>query len=341
MFLTNKTQRASMALAEGQRARALLLADRSTYSVDVTLEGQVDITGAVTAILNRGSLFAALTAIGLEEEGGERWNVDARALRHYAEASAPSKLSATRLTNTAVGTYVLKEHMRIHFAHPLSVDPRETSYREHNPGLRLEVFFDLAAGAISRLVKGGAAQLSNVKVTVAEVSERLTDAGELPFFIPVVRMISMPVAQAQTDLTVEIKTTNRIRAMVVSQDTAEGEVNDIIKSAILRGDNTFILGPEAQRWDDLARAQEYEFGGDVYETAKGSHVCFNFQTHGKLGKVLYPAVQDRNMRFVFDAAPSAGKAGSTIRVMLVELEHDNYQGPDGRRVTRADLPFAA
>jgi hypothetical protein len=344
-YRLQQSQRSSITPTPGERSTTLLLAKKQTQFLDVLVSAQLDITvAAATAIRNRGSILAAFDEMGITEAGGDKWVVDPRVLKFLAETAAPSALTSSRLTSTAVGTYQLKEHFRIALAHPFSVNPRETAYMEHDPTLRLEFFAKLngTSNGVAKLVNAGGATvaLSNIKITIRQGYDG-EEAG-LPLFIPLVRALTLNVAAASTELPMEIKTTNRLRAMVVSQDTTPvGEVTDIINKAQLRGDSRFWLGPEMLSWDELARAQEFEYGGDVYSGPKGAHVMFNFQRFGRLADVLNPAQQDINMRWVFDCQPSvtAGVTSSIIRVTLIELVRDGYVGPDGRRVVAPVLPY--
>lgn len=314
----------------GQRQYNPLHTTCQTHRLDITIEGDLVITANVTAIINRGSIVAAFDAIGMDENGTDRVNADARQLRELAEFGVESSLSTTRQTVLTAGTVHLKETFPLYFAHPRSLDPTETAFLVRDPKQSLRLFHVLngTANGVAKIVTGGTATLQNVKVSVTQVMDEYETAR--PLFIPNFRMIQVPVTQAQTALDVNIVTSQFLRAITVMQDTNVGEVSDIISSLALLGDMRQLLGPTLHDWDIITRRQEIEQGGAVYSPR--AYYRRNFQLNGRLTEIWNPA-QDNNLKFRFNCQPSAtgGATTSMIRILLEELVRDpSARTPDGR-----------
>lgn len=303
-----------------------------THRLQFTVEADVQISvGAATAIRNRGSVLAMIDEMGVEEAGGERTVLDGRLAGIIAQAYAPSTLSATRQTALAVATYTLRESISIHYASPISANPAETTFRERNVKRRLQAFVKFKTGNLGdNVLQAGAATLTvtNVRVRIRHTYDDRSTSR--PFYIPTYRQQVAQVASANTDLKEEVKTEKFLRLVAIQQDSDVGEVPDIIRAVEFRGDRRHIIGPNKIAWDDLARDQEEEFGGAVYSPAtvppglgQNAYLVLNFQKGGRLSNIINPN-DDTNLRFVFDAAPSAvaGAANGKIRLGIVELEQD-------------------
>lgn len=349
MFTLHRSNRPRIVPVAGERSTSKLLNGVQTQFVNVRKTARVAITVApVTAIRNRGSVQALFTEEGIMQGGNIVSLVDPRVTKFVSEASSGSDHTDTRLAAVAVATTTLVEHSRLYFAHPYAANPRETSFVERDPGVDLAYFctLDPTLNGRNRLVEVGGATvvIDQISVTVQQGYD--AEEGSLPLFLPTARQIVQGVPAANPELEVFVRTNNRIRAISILQEATfagggNAEVTDIINRVVLRGDRGFIIGPEFMPWDDLAREQEYEFGGDVYASTRGSHVHLNFQQWGRLSKVLDPLRQDLNLRFVFDAQPTAaaGATASSIKITLWELERDLYVDPaTGRRVVTPSLP---
>lgn len=347
--LKRSTRQTLVPLTTGDRTRIKLLNDENTEYLNIRGSARVNITTAATGVRNRGSVWALFTELGIEENGQVRWLGDPRALAHASEAATPSAKTKTRLATGAVQTLTLVDQIRLPFAHPFAINPQETAFREENIQQSLDFFatLDGTNSGIARVLNVGAgvATVDQISLVVQQGYNESNDPTKLPLFRPTVRKIVQAVNGATSALEIFIRTTNRLRGMTISQiDNTVGEVTDILNTVQLRGDKTFVIGPEPMPWDDLAREQEFEFGGDVYATSQGSHVHLNFEQFGRLSRVLNPMVQDVNMRLVVDCQPTsaAGATGSNIVIHLYELEQDPYVDPTtGRRVTAPTLPFNA
>lgn len=315
----------------GQRQYNPLHTTAQSHRLHVRVEGDLNVTVAGTAVLNRGSILAAFTEMGLDENGTDQMKLDARALRQMAEYGVESGLSKTRAASAAVATTHLVEEFPLFFAHPRSLNPRETAFLVRDPKQSLRFFHSLAANAngVANIIQGGTATLSNVKVTIVQVMDEFETAR--PLFIPRLRQVSVPVVQAQGALELNIITGQYLRGLLIQQDSSLGEVADIINAMALYGDARQIFGPEMASFDTLARSQEVSFGGDVYGGGNG-YMFVNFQPNGRLSDIWNP-LQDNNLRFRFDCQPTAkaGAAASIIRVVLIELVRDpSARTPDGR-----------
>lgn len=322
MLRLQKNPRNAIVPIAGDRVFSRLINAVQSHYVDLTVTATVQISVAnATAVRNRGSVMALFDEIGIDENGTDRWLMRGNVARVFTEMAAIKSPQTVRLTSPNIGTTNLRETVRLYFAHPYAANPRETAFLEHDTRQLLQVFVKLAAsGGVDRLVTIGGATvaITNLKVTVQhEYDAQETDR---PYFIPIVRQIVTPVTGTQANQQVFIKTSNALRALVISQeDTVLGEVTDIINALAFRGDFRDLIGPLAHPWKDLVDESQILFGGDMTSYA---HLGMNFQRHGRLASVLNPN-QDNNLRFEFDDQISAtGTGTSQIRITTVELLHD-------------------
>jgi hypothetical protein len=309
----------------GRRESSRMINGAQSHFVTLRITGDVVISvAAATAILNRGSILAAFDEIGISENGTDVHLYDGKVLRFLSEMSAPSALSAVRLTSTAVGTTSLSESVRIYFAHPYAANPRETAFLEHNVQQALEVFVKQRANAATFLATAGAATVVLQNVSVKITQGYVGTETDRPFYIPKVYQQVVSVTGANTQLQEYIKTNNALRAIVVSQETTGiGEVSDVLNGLRLKGDSRDIIGPNSMTLAELQEDGEFEFGGAVVASNR-SHVGFNFQQFGRLANLLTPG-QDVNLRFEFDVQKSVIDAASTsqLRITRVELSPDS------------------
>lgn len=323
--------RKAIALIAGDRAYSDLVNAVQTYALRFTAAATVTIgAGGGTAILNRGSIWALFDEVGLSENGTDKALLNGRMARFFSELFAPSQLSATRLGSTAAGVYTLREQLTLWFTSPLSANQAETTFREHVVKNALQAFAKLtsaANGGIGKVLSGAPAgsSITTPTFSVEQVYDQRTT--KKPKFIPTYRQITLAIPSAATDWQLDIKTTKFLRAMAVQVDSDAGEVPDVINKAQLLGDFRQLIGPGGVAWDDLIRSQEAEFGGQVFVDGAsfGAKAYFgqNFQQGGRLSNVINPA-DDVNLRWIFDAQPSAlaGATNAKIIVALAELETD-------------------
>jgi hypothetical protein len=330
-YKTQIAPRKAFQLIAGDRAFVDLVNAVQTHSLRFTAAATATIgAGGGTAILNRGSIWALFDELGLSENGVDKCLLNGRMARFFAEMVAPSQLSATRLGSTAAGAYPLKETLTIHFAWPLAASPAETTFREHVVKNAVSAFAKLTAaanGGIGKILSGAPAgsSITTPTLKIEHVYDQRTTRK--PHFIPTFRQLTLAIPSAATDWQLDIKTTKFLRALVVQSDSDAGEVPDIINNLQLIGDFRQLIGPGATPWDDLIRAQEGQFGGQVFVDGatfgQKAYLGQNFQQGGRLSNVINPA-DDVNLRFIFDAQPSAlaGATNGKIVVALAELETD-------------------
>lgn len=301
-------------LANGGRTEYLTFTARARVTISVA---------AITAILNRGSVWSLFPQVVLDENGDQRQFVHGRVLRFVSEMSAPSALSATRLTSLEVGTTMLEETARMYFSHPMSLDPTETAYIEQNIQQTLLASVRQAVNLATNLTTPGAGTvvIDQVSVDVLQSFRKVKQGDVPPFFVPTSRELIVPITGALTAYPIPLLTTKPVRHLIVSQETTTvGEVGDIITRFALKGDYTNIVGPSSVSYADWVLAQEYEFGGAVV-SANRAHMGFNFQRYGRLSNVFSP-VQDANLRLEVDANVSASAGNSQLRITLFELSRD-------------------
>lgn len=328
-YKVRKSQRPQYAYAAGaqsvdagQRQFNRLLGQGQTAFLTVVITATLQITVAGTDIRNRGSIMAAFDEMGIVENGKDRQFIDPRILRFISEAATPSAPTAVRLASaTAVATTQLRETFRVYFAHPYSLNPRETNFIVRDPTADFSFFHKLNAtnNGLAKILTGGTATLTNVVVKVQQSMDEFE--GDRPSFIPTIRMISQKVTGADSSLDIFLRPQNYVRAIVIQEDSNIGEVSDIINKIQVHGDRREIFGPEMNDYDLLQQAQEYDWGGSMLGAP--AYLLINFQENGRLANVWNPS-QDSNLRLTVDCQPSvtAGVTTSTIRVALLELERD-------------------
>lgn len=325
----------------GKRAYAQLEAGRHTRFLTMLVAATLQITVAATAVINGGSVLAAFDDLGVNEAGRDQMFGDPRLWSFFSELHRPSAGTSTRLTSVGVQTVQLREQLLIPFENPYSVVPREVALREADVKKALRLFYSLNGtnNGIARIVNGGTATLTALSVS----AQQHTDEHELvlPAFAPRAEMISLKIPQAGK-YEVLLPASDYIRGLTILQDTATlGYQSDIITDIQLKGDRNWFIGNAGPvPYEDFARRQEFEYGGNVFAAVNKALVHVNFQKYGRLSKILSPA-QDTGLKLIFTAAPSvvAGAGASEIKILVHKLERDQRTGPDGRRVTSPALDF--
>lgn len=334
MFSTIQAPLAALTVfAANVRAATLLRNAMRTLKLRVTVTGTVNVTAAGTGIRNRGSLLAAFDRIGLSENGKDRWNLDPRALRMLSECYSAGQGSPTRLTSaqaTAIGDYDLRETFDMHLAVPTTASPTETAFVEEDTRTALE-FFVVPNLLASKIVAGGTAALSNLRVEVEQIHDDKSD--ERPLFVPICREIVANCTASNTAEPIYLRSELYIRGFMLSQDSDIGEVTDIVNGVALIGDHRALIGPTPVKWQNLVDGQFAELGGRVLDTS--AHLFLPTIRHARLSTALNPAA-DRNLRFVFDWQPSVTAGATNSKVRITVLEFERIAG-----VTADPLPFEA
>lgn len=332
---TNANTKAYSRLISGVKTLGLLFRLRAT----ITLAG-----GPATALRRAGSAFGLIDQIGLEDNGRDVANMSGLMLRFLSQMVSAQHLTATRITSYANGATALEETAFLPFAWPQSVSPIETAFVERDPRNALQAFAVWNNTGTKLVATGGTAVLSAVTLTVQQVLD--PDMGRQPVFIPEYRVISQPITASVINNPIYLKTNQFLRGLVIQQDTDIGEVDDIITSLTIRDDSRDYVGPNPVLFEDLARAQELQFGGNMHafgfdgsaaatQPNLNAYLGVNFQEAGRLSRALNPEA-GQNLRLEVTGLPSVtgGAATSSIRTLLMELT----RWP-GR--TTPTIPFAA
>jgi hypothetical protein len=324
MFKQNLNARPAIAGVAGQRVSSRLINGVQTHFVQARSSGTINITVGATRVINKGSIWGCWDEFGLNENGRDRVLLDGRVSRYLGEMHSPSALSSTRLAGVGVAATPLVESTRIWFAHPLSIAPQETVFRERDPRQALEIFGKLRAdGGQGGLVNGGTSTMTVVPSIALEHGYDDTTEAD-PVFIPSVRQQIVSVTGTNTGLTEFIKTSNFIRALVIQQDSDAGEIGDLIAALALRADGDDIIGPAQVAWDNLERGQEFEFGGAVFTAGLlnggSSYLGINFQSNGKLANVVSPSLLNLRLEMSVATSAQAGATNGKIRITILELE---------------------
>lgn len=325
-----QTLQMSTTAPAGFRQTSQILSGFRVHSFRLTIRGTVILAGGpATALRNAGSLWGAITSVGLVENGVDRWNVPGNFLRYISEFVAAQPQPYQRITSLADGAYNLEESVQIPFAWPIAVAPVETCFVERNPRQASYVFAVLNPAGTQLVTTGGTATLSNVTITVEQVYDDLLSIQ--PAFVPTARMVQQQITGASTNLDFFLRTTERLRMVVVGQQTAVGDVEDIISQLALRGDFRDLIGPGQVNWDDLVKGinmaqqggglRNFGYSTSAAQPQQDVYLGLNFQENGRLGNTLDPNT-DVNLRLNLTAQPSvvAGATVSYVNACLLELE---------------------
>lgn len=302
-------------LANGKRTFALTLRFRQTATVAVA---------PLTAVRNRGSLLSQFTKIGINDNGRDVVNIDARSAQIIGGVHSGQVLPFTRLA-TPIAVYALEETVYIPLANPLSVSPSETAFSERNPNTRLRAFVTWVPDN-TQIANVGGATLTLGTPTVEVIQHYDDDRGAVPSKLsPFWREIVQPVATTNNALRTLFDSSLRLRGMLIQQDTNIGEVNDILTNGFRflgdtqGGQGRTFIGPAQIPYANLQQKVLAEYGGDM--AAGAGYLYLNWQRGGRLAEVIDEA-KSANLRMESNVAPSvtAGVTSSNIRITVLELE---------------------
>lgn len=306
------------AAPDGQRAKTQGENNKRTERYNCTVSGQVDVTVAGLGLRNRGSILAAITDLGFIDGGADKIVVDARLARFIAEAMSQSALPATRLGGVGIqAASLLRETFPLWLASPRTVNPNETKYVEANKQLAQEVFIT-PLRTIGRFAGGApTGTVTNLQMQVEQVYDDLV--GVAPVLNGYMRQITQDVPGANPGLKIDLRGSRYMRGLAIQQDSDAGEVNDIIRALVLRGDNQAIYGDRAIPYQNLVEHSAEDFGGAV--VAQGGYLFIDFVRYGRLTSLWNP-YQDTNLRLELDVTPSVtvGATSSKVRVAVWEME---------------------
>ena len=297
-------------LANGKRTLGLYFRFRQTVTVAVA---------PLTNLRNRGSLLSQFTKIGLNDNGRDVVNIDARAAQVIGQAHSARVLTSTRLA-TPIAVYNLEEIVYLPLANPLSVSPSETAFTEVNPFTRLRAFVTWVPDATLIANNAGGSTLTLGTPTVEVIQNYDSDRGAvLSLLSPYYREIVAPIATANATLRTLFDSGLRLRGMLIQQDSNIGEVTDIISSFRLLGDQATFIGPQQVTYANQQQQSETQFAGDLALTS--GYLFVNFQRGGRLSNVINQAAI-ANLRMESNVTPSvtAGVTSSNLRITLLELE---------------------
>jgi hypothetical protein len=338
----------SVVAVANQDAFIQLVNSVQTIRLLVSLTAVMTITAPVTTIQGTGSLSQAVR-IGLVDAGTDRVRVEGKSLLFIANCWAPSAVTETAITTTGNQVTTMLCRFPVWFASPFSANPMEAAFLERDPNTVLQfAVFQKSTTPASFIVAGGTAVLGAITASVTQ--EAQFNRTTLPYYIPTMREVTMPVTNANANMDFILNTKlNKLRGILLAQDTNVGTVNDIIQptsSLALLGDNAQLIGPQLIPIDQLAELQEFEFGGSVYPVTNASWLCsqrgaqifFHFQKWGRLANLLNPQ-EYTNLRFNVNVNVSAqvGATTSLLRATLLEMERPPKAGD---RAVVAPLPAA-
>lgn len=317
MFKDMLVDKGALALRPGKRDNSQLDNGTRIKRVSGVVKGTLNITAPVASILNRGSVLGGLDVVGLNLDGKDRIAADARAMRVAQELFSRREFVATRAASLAIGAYALEESFTIFCAQPQLAVPDETALTERATGINVNFFANTRPVPAAGLVKGGAATLDNLSINVTE--EYDLERGELPLLRPFVYEISQDVLQANKALELPLRPSAYLAALLIQQDTDDGEVSDIINTVQLIADGGKGIIPYPTPYQDLVSKTAIS---DDYQSAEGkSYLMLDFMSDAKLSRIINPVAWP-NLRFRFDCQPSVGRTGSKIRVTLWTYEED-------------------
>lgn len=298
---------------------------------NLTISGNVAI-GAVNAasLANRGSILSLAQQIGFEDAGLDVVNADARLMGVYADAFSTRPRFATRLTaaQLVIGNANLIESVPIWLAAPQTVNPAETKYSEVNKQSLLRFFVNpnvptAAANQFGGVANPGAGTTftwTALKADVTAVYDNMVTTP--PLYTAYLRQITVPVTAALNGFKIDLRGTRYVRAIVIQQDSAVGEVSDIISALVLRGDDKSIFGDKSIPFVDLQHMLGEEQGLDPVS----GYLCIDMCRFGRL-KSMWNPFQDTNFRLELDTTVSAS-GSPVVRVLMVEYQKTDSTHPD-------------
>lgn len=310
--------------AVASRRTILLDNGKRTHKFLVTVKARATVAGgALTAILNRGSLLAMIDNAGLID-GDEKVKLPAQVLGFITDLFRPGGRTAVRLTNTANGVYNLVEYFEVFFAQPFSIDPGETAYVEKNIETQLKAFFDYNADATKIGVVGaGTFVVDQFTIKVTQIHDN-SRARKVPELRPYLRLVQdQEVTGALVDKSIKLDTTRRTRAYIIHQyTTGVGEVSDILTQLRLKNSRAQIIGDKYLDFADLQRINEGQWSGFSLGAGPGvggPYAVIDLQESGRLARMA-TATEDPNMELLINAAPSASAGTSHVAIYALELE---------------------
>jgi hypothetical protein len=335
------TSRGTMTVAPagGLRSQLRLLNNKRTIRLYITVRATVQVTTLATSLRNKGNA-AALLRLYVNENGKDRMTLDGRVASHLTACYAANTPTNTRQSALTVATYNLVERIVVHFSPRQAVVPSETCFAETSPTAPLFLEAEAYANGFARLFGGGAGSVSSLTV---ECEQEFVDEADapLPFFVTTYREQIENVSGVNSAYPIFIRSANKLRGIVISQDSDTGEVSDILSTIALRADNGDIIGPNPVTYDNFAQMMENEMAGQVYTPSDAqrsrSHVFINFQQEGRLSRLVDPYRDFTNLRLEFGTTTST-ETNPKVRITYIEMERP--QPVDGRVLVTPLLPAA-
>jgi len=326
----------------GKEQRIKLENGVQTHRARLTISAPMVVTDKTSGVtINKGSVLAAIDTIKILH-GGELHVYNGRQLAYLSEFSSPSQRTVVRVpatANLANTTYNLVETVVIDFAHPFSVNGRETALMEWNPRADLQLGVTVNASPTALILKSATtAALGTVTVTIQE--EYDASETKLPWFQTYAEQRQITVAGTVNGASFDlpINDDEYLRGILLQEDTSgAGEQSDILSAFRLRDGSFDLISPTAMVVkDDYQRGLEHKWGGAVYDKA---YTPIWFQYDARLSHLYKPNA----LRLFYNAAESAasGAGTSTINVLLLKCKRDlRVDLATGRRICNpAPLPF--
>ncbi|MBX3704587.1 MAG: hypothetical protein KF822_12500 [Steroidobacteraceae bacterium] len=330
--LTRSNKGTKPVLLTGERTQVILDNRKRTKRLIIAIAGTLTVAGGPAGAVRNGGRLSTIYSHAVNENGEDTWGPNrAYMVRQLAEMRAAQPLAAETLPPSGalpIGVYPLFEEYAINFGYNGQVGPSETDFIERDPSsfLTLDTFLTPGFNAVTTLVApagGSTVTLSNLTVRVTQEFAEL-DGATLPVFKPRAREQVQPVAGTVAAELNYIKTQNRLRALIWSQEAvigADGGVivdTSVIMALRVIGDGGFnVIGPNQVPFRDLVDSQRLDFGGDV--TWSGGIFGQDFAYNARLANTLFPAIQAPNFRGELAVQLSTLPGATTSRtVQLIE-----------------------
>jgi hypothetical protein len=294
-----------------------------TFRQQFRVRGTLTLAGGpATLITNGGSILAAFSKMGYDENGARFVEADPRLLQiaHQMVAPRDTDLGRVRATNLANGAYALEESIFLPFANVQVAGPAESIYMERNPQQSFQAFVNqkTANGALGNIVQTPGTAVWSA-MTVDTVQRYDLDRTEKTTFLPVIRQVELVVPGASAEFIFKIESPRYLQWMIFQQDTSgAGEVVDIINSLAIRADARDYIGPGLVPYENLQADAQMDLAGDC--VSRG-YFPFWLREGGRLSNIVNVNSLS-NLRAVMNVQPSvtANAGTSTIRILLGELE---------------------
>lgn len=325
------------AFVAGQPSTSTLLNGRKTYAVGMEFAATCTVAGgALTAIVNGGSLLACFDEVGFMDNGIKRIQMDPRAAGFLTGALFPSARTRTVLSSTANGVTALRETVILFFGMPYQLDPWETAYVESDPKNNLQAYAipnaSITAGTAIGTVGAGTIAITAPSITVTQYYN--LDLTTQPMLRVYTETRDFAVTSSGAGQEQGLRTDRYLGGLFWLTDSVQGGVRvqdtTILTALAVRSDPRFLIGENPVPITAFNAFNDQWCG----ESLVGTPAAYaRFVEFGRLSTVVDPRV-DSNLRALYTANPSTVGGATSSRIRCALLGYERVAG-----VTAKVVPF--